>query len=84
MMMSLERQVRFTRVVFLVAVMVCLAAAPRAQDNPYRVVEGWPQLPQSVKLGGVISVPWATGWQAPDCESPGPGISGLIRASDLR
>src|ERR1700686_4284411 len=56
MMMSHELQVRFTRVVFLVAVTVCLTAAPRAQDNPYRVVERWPQLPQSVKLGGVISV----------------------------
>jgi streptogramin lyase len=56
MMMSHELQVRFTRVVFLVVVIVCLTAALRAQDNPYRVVEGWPQLPASIKLGGVISV----------------------------
>src|SRR5438132_857284 len=32
------------------------ASAPIAQDLPYRLVPGWPQLPSNIKLGGVISV----------------------------
>jgi len=32
------------------------ASAPIAQEIPYRLVPGWPQLPSNIKLGGVISV----------------------------
>src|SRR6266702_2598679 len=54
--MSYPRPVRFTRVAAIIAAIVVSAVAARAQDNPYRVVEGWPQLPASVKWGAVISV----------------------------
>ncbi|PYS05844.1 MAG: hypothetical protein DMG12_06070, partial [Acidobacteria bacterium] len=54
--MSYTRPVRFTRVAAIIAAIVVSAVAARAQDNPYRVVEGWPQLPASVKWGAVISV----------------------------
>jgi DNA-binding beta-propeller fold protein YncE len=61
--MSYARQVKFTRIVALTAaIIVSAVAATRAQDNPYRVVEGWPQLPASLKLGAVISV---------DCDAQG-------------
>ena len=47
--MSYTRPVRLTRVAAIIAVIVVSAVAARAQDNPYRVVEGWPQLTASVK-----------------------------------
>jgi sugar lactone lactonase YvrE len=54
--MSHLRHVRFTRIVTLMVAVIALAATARAQGNPYRVVEGWPQLPANLKLGQVISV----------------------------
>src|SRR5207249_3185556 len=42
--------------VAFVAAGLWFPTAPHAQDNPYRVVEGWPQLPAAIKFGGVISV----------------------------
>jgi hypothetical protein len=39
----------------LIALLAGLTTAS-AQDNPYKVAPGWPQLPPSIKLGGVISV----------------------------
>jgi sugar lactone lactonase YvrE len=45
-----------SRVLFtLVAAFVALTTAS-AQDNPYKVAPGWPQLPANITLGGVISV----------------------------
>lgn len=38
------------------AAFLALTPAARAQDNPYRVVEGWPALPSNIKWGAVISV----------------------------
>src|SRR5712692_5476227 len=55
-LMSSPHQVRFTRVVPIIAAIVVSVMAATAQDNPYRVVEGWPQLPASLKWGAVISV----------------------------
>src|SRR5229473_2383546 len=55
-LMSSARQVRFTRVVPILAAIVVSVMAATAQDNPYRVVEGWPELPASLKFGAVISV----------------------------
>lgn len=49
-------KVRLTRVVPIIAAIVVSGMAATAQDNPYRVVEGWPSLPASVKWGAVISV----------------------------
>ena len=46
---------KFTRVALLIAAVIACAAAMHAQDNPYRVAEGWPQLPSAMKFGGVIS-----------------------------
>src|SRR5438093_966350 len=46
---------KFTRVALLIAAVIACAAAVHAQDNPYRVAEGWPQLPSAMKFGGVIS-----------------------------
>ena len=54
--MSHALQVRFTRVAHLIAAMVVFAIAVHAQDNPYRVAEGWPQLPAGMMWAGVISV----------------------------
>jgi secreted PhoX family phosphatase len=55
-MMSHKLQVRFTRVLSLAAAVVLLPLTLDAQDNPYRQVPGWPQLPSSITFGGVISV----------------------------
>ena len=41
--------------VMLIAVMVLSAIVLLAQDNPYRLAQGWPQLPPSIKFGAVIS-----------------------------
>jgi streptogramin lyase len=49
-------RVKLTRVVFIIAMMGVSAIAVGAQDNPYRVAEGWPQLPAGIKWGSVISV----------------------------
>jgi streptogramin lyase len=54
--MSSTRQLRFPRVVPIIAAVLVSVVAATAQNNPYRVVEGWPQLPASVKWGAVISV----------------------------
>ena len=54
--MSKALHVRLTRVLALVAAIVLVQVAPYAQDNPYRVAEGWPQLPAGLKFGGVISI----------------------------
>src|SRR5262249_24004535 len=40
---------------FVLAV-VLFGRTPRAQDTPYRLVEGWPHVPANVKWGGVSSV----------------------------
>jgi streptogramin lyase len=53
---SSTHQVRFMRVVPIIAAIVASVMPATAQDNPYRVVEGWPELPASVKWGAVISV----------------------------
>jgi streptogramin lyase len=44
------------RVVILTVTIVVSAVALHAQDNPYRVAEGWPQLPAGITWAGVISV----------------------------
>jgi len=54
--MSSARQARFTRVLPIFAAIVVSVMSATAQDNPYRVVEGWPELPASLKWGAVISV----------------------------
>jgi sugar lactone lactonase YvrE len=54
--MSHPLQVKFTRVALLIAAMIVFAVAVRAQGNPYRLAEGWPQLPPGMKFGAVISV----------------------------
>ena len=53
--MSHARQVKFTRIVFLIAA-IASAVTVHAQSNPYHVAEGWPQLPAGIKWEGVISV----------------------------
>ncbi len=50
------RQIKFTPVVSLIAAMVVSVVAVHAQDNPYRIAEGWPQLPAGITWGAVISV----------------------------
>src|SRR5947199_5907653 len=54
--MSDPLRAKFTRVALLIAAVIACAAAVHAQDNPYRVAEGWPQLPGGMKWAGVISV----------------------------
>jgi len=46
----------YARVVLVVAAVVLFAIAAQAQANPYKVADGWPQLPAGVTWGGVISV----------------------------
>src|SRR5499426_32480 len=46
----------FRRVLSLTAVIAVCAMTVHAQENPYRVAEGWPQLPSGMTWGGVISV----------------------------
>ena len=48
-------RVKFTRVVPVIAIIVIAAVAVGAQDNPYRVAQGWPTLPPNIKWGAVIS-----------------------------
>src|SRR6266566_9153761 len=45
-----------SRVFSIVAAMILALATVSAQDNPYKIVPGWPELPANIKLGGVISV----------------------------
>ena len=54
--MSRAQQKRFACVVALMAAIAASSMALHAQENPYRVVENWPQLPAGMKWGGVISV----------------------------
>jgi streptogramin lyase len=54
--MSYPRPLRFTRIVVVMIAIIISAMAAFAQKNPYRIVEGWPQLPANLKLGAVISV----------------------------
>src|SRR5438067_12843087 len=54
--MSDPLQVKFTRVVLVMAALIVAAVAVPAQANPYRLADGWPQLPAGVKFGAVISV----------------------------
>ena len=54
--MSFPRHVPFTRIAALLAAIIVSAVAVFAQGNPYRAVEGWPQLPANIKWGAVISV----------------------------
>src|SRR5213594_2195586 len=53
--MSDPLRAKFTRAALLIAAVIACAAVVHAQDNPYRVAEGWPQLPSNMKFGGVIS-----------------------------
>src|SRR5262249_27217363 len=54
--MSHALQLKFRRVIPVIAAIVVSVIAVHAQDNPYRVAEGWPQLPAGMKWAGVISV----------------------------
>ena len=54
--MSRPLQMKFTRIGMLVAAMIVCTAAVFAQGNPYRLADGWAQLPANIKLGAVISV----------------------------
>ena len=47
---------KFTRIGILIAAMIGCAAAGLAQGNPYRLADGWAQLPANIKFGAVISV----------------------------
>ncbi len=53
--MSDPLQVKFTRVLLLIVAVIACAVILYAQDNPYRVAEGWPKLPSDIKFGAVIS-----------------------------
>lgn len=53
--MSFTRQAALA-FAFVIAAILVSAPATRAQENPYRVVEGWPTLPSDIKWGAVISV----------------------------
>ena len=54
--MSHSRRVRFMHIVVFIAVIVIAAVHTYAQENPYRAVGGWAQLPAGMKWGAVISV----------------------------
>jgi len=60
--MSFPRHVPITRIAALLVAMIVSAVVLFAQSNPYRAVEGWPQLPANIKWGAVISV---------DCDAKG-------------
>jgi sugar lactone lactonase YvrE len=47
---------KLTRIVLSAAAMLVCASALLAQGNPYRLAEGWAQLPANIKFGAVISV----------------------------
>ena len=53
--MSHALQMKCRRVLSLVAMIVVCAITVRAQENPYRLAEGWPQLPAGITWGAVIS-----------------------------
>lgn len=46
---------RLSRIVSIIAAILVSVVAAGAQGNPYRVAEGWPQLPANIKWGAVIS-----------------------------
>ena len=54
--MSHSGRVRATLVLAVVALIVMFAVGSHAQENPYRLVEGWAQLPEGRGWGQVISV----------------------------
>src|SRR5215510_11011032 len=54
--MSHALQLKFARVAAMGAMIVVCTIAVCAQENPYRVAEGWPQLPSGITWGAVISV----------------------------
>jgi len=54
--MSHALQLKFARVAAMGAMIVVCTIAVCAQENPYRVAEGWPQLPAGITWGAVISV----------------------------
>src|SRR5713226_6958555 len=54
--MSHAGRVQFTLVVTIVALIAMPGAGVHAQDNPYRVVEGWAQLPDGRKWGSTAAV----------------------------
>ncbi len=54
--MSYPLQVKFMRIALVIAAMIVVAIAVHAQGNPYRLAEGWAQLPSGMKFGAVISV----------------------------
>jgi NHL repeat len=45
-----------TRIVMVIAAIVLFTLGAYSQTNPYRMAEGWPQLPAGMTWGGVISV----------------------------
>src|ERR1041385_5516616 len=47
---------KLTRIAMLAVMMLVSAAAVFGQGNPYRLVDGWAQLPANIKFGAVISV----------------------------
>jgi sugar lactone lactonase YvrE len=54
--MSRALQMKLTRIAMFAAAMIVCAATVFAQGNPYRLVDGWAQLPANIKFGAVISV----------------------------
>ena len=56
--MSVAGRKRFRRALLIVGMvgMFMSAVVSHAQDNPYRVVEGWAQLPEGMQLGAVAAV----------------------------
>ncbi len=68
--MSYSGRVRFAVGSGIVAVIVMYGVAARAQDNPYRSVDGWAQLPQGREWGSTSAVHPArdgTIWVAERC-----------------
>ena len=55
-MLSRIMWTRLARVFFIGALLAVGDASPGAQDNPYRLVEGWAQLPAGTEWGQVVSV----------------------------
>jgi sugar lactone lactonase YvrE len=54
--MSRAFQTKLMCIIAVIAAIVVSAAAVQAQDNPYRVANGWAQLPAGMTWGAVISV----------------------------
>jgi NHL repeat len=53
---SKEAVMSSTRIVIVIAAIVLFTLGAYSQTNPYRMAEGWPQLPAGMTWGGVISV----------------------------